>query len=35
MTENIDPNVGNINLLVEAAFDDDDDDFYLIASQRS
>ena len=33
MTENIDPNVGSINLLVEAAFDDDD--FYLIASQRS
>ena len=34
MTENIDLNVGSINLLVEAAFDDDDD-FYLIASQRS
>ena len=28
MTENIDPNVGSINLLVQSAFDDDD--FYLI-----
>ena len=33
MTENIDPNVGSINLLVQAAFDDDDD-FYFIASPK-
>ena len=37
MTENIDPNLGGINLLVQAAFvddDDDADDFYLLAPPK-